>query len=128
MAGRAGALRAHDAATRAALGQETHAREVATGRALPLAEVVAEATAVAEGLPGPASPAHAPSAIEAVGLSPREREVLQLLAVGKSNPEIDEALFMGRGTVKTHVVNILAKLDARSRTEAAAIAQRRGLL
>ena len=61
-------------------------------------------------------------------LTPREQEVLRLLAAGKSNPEIAAALFIGRGTVKTHVVNILAKLDAHSRTEAAAIAHRRGLL
>ena len=54
--------------------------------------------------------------------------MLKLLAAGKSNPEIAEALFIGRGTVKTHVVNILAKLDAGSRTEAAAIAYQRGLV
>ena len=45
---------------------------------------------------------------DAFGLSPREREVLHMLALGKSNPEIAEDLFIGRGTVRTHVSNILA--------------------
>jgi non-specific serine/threonine protein kinase len=117
-----------EAATRIALGEKGYAREAAAGRALPLAEVVAQATSVADVLLGEVSPAPFTTPAEAAGLSPREQEVLRLLAEGKSNPEIAEALFIGRGTVKTHVVNILAKLDAKSRTEAAAIAHRRGLL
>ena len=115
------------AAARAALGVEAYALEVSTGRALSLYEVVAEATAVADAFPSPASPAP-PSPAEGAGLSRREHEVLRLLAEGKSNPEIAEALYIGRGTVKSHVVNILSKLDASSRTEAATIAHRRGLL
>jgi DNA-binding NarL/FixJ family response regulator len=51
-----------------------------------------------------------------------------LLAKGKSNPEIAEALYIGRGTVRTHVSNILGKLDAKTRTEAAALARERGLI
>jgi DNA-binding NarL/FixJ family response regulator len=54
-------------------------------------------------------------------------EVLRLLAAGRSNPEIAEALFVGRGTVRTHVEHILAKLGVRSRTEAAAYARAHGL-
>ncbi len=58
----------------------------------------------------------------------REREVLPLLAAGMTNPEIAERLFVGRGTVRTHVSNILAKLGARTRTEAAALAREQGLI
>jgi DNA-binding CsgD family transcriptional regulator len=116
------------AATRAALGEEGYAREAAAGRALPLADVVAAGTAVADALLAPPSAAPPPSPAEVVGLSPREQEVLRLLAAGRSNPEIAAAPFIGRATVKTHVVNILAKLGARTRTEAAAIAHHRGLL
>jgi len=62
------------------------------------------------------------------GLTEREHEVLRLLTVGRSNPEIADALYISRGTVRVHVSNILAKLDARSRTEAADIARRRGIV
>ncbi len=61
-------------------------------------------------------------------LSDREKEVLQLLASGKSNKEIGVSLSICEGTVKTHVKSILMKLDAMGRTEAIAIATRRGLI
>jgi DNA-binding NarL/FixJ family response regulator len=70
----------------------------------------------------------APEEPDAGGLTPRELDVLRLLAKGLSNPEIADALYIGRGTVRTHVSNILAKLEARTRTEAAMIARDRGLL
>lgn len=60
-------------------------------------------------------------------LSEREREVLVLLAQGLANRQIAEALVLSEGTVKNHVANILAKLRAANRTEAADIARRRGL-
>jgi predicted ATPase/DNA-binding CsgD family transcriptional regulator len=60
-------------------------------------------------------------------LSPRELEVLRLLAAGRSDREIGEALFISHRTVMRHVSNILAKLEVGSRTEAAALAHRRGL-
>lgn len=60
-------------------------------------------------------------------LSEREREVLVLLAQGLSNREIATRLFITEGTVKNHVSNILAKLQAENRTQAAEIARRRGL-
>ncbi|MCC6188423.1 MAG: response regulator transcription factor [Anaerolineales bacterium] len=61
-------------------------------------------------------------------LSEREREVLVLLAQGLSNREIADRLVITEGTVKNHVSNVLAKLRAENRTQAADIARRRGLL
>jgi len=55
-------------------------------------------------------------------LSPREREVLQLMVQGLSNPEIAHRLIVGRSTVKFHVSSIFGKLDVQSRTEAVAFA------
>ena len=61
-------------------------------------------------------------------LSEREREVLVLLAQGTSNRDIAEKLYITEGTVKNHVSNILAKLQAENRTRAADIARRYGLV
>jgi DNA-binding NarL/FixJ family response regulator len=63
-----------------------------------------------------------------VPLSDRELEVLRLLADGSSNREIASALFLAEGTVKNHVTNVLAKLGARDRTQAALRARALGLL
>jgi ATP/maltotriose-dependent transcriptional regulator MalT len=60
-------------------------------------------------------------------LTPREREVLQLIAEGRSNPDIADALFISPRTAETHVTHILAKLGVTTRTEAAAHAVRVGL-
>jgi DNA-binding NarL/FixJ family response regulator len=61
------------------------------------------------------------------GLTARESEVLRLLAAGRSNREIATELFIAPKTASVHVSNILAKLGAASRTEAAAIAHAEGL-
>jgi DNA-binding CsgD family transcriptional regulator len=65
---------------------------------------------------------------EGADLTAREREILDLLALGRSNGEIGRQLFISTKTVSVHVSNVLAKLGAAGRTEAAAIARRRGLL
>jgi len=61
-------------------------------------------------------------------LSDREREVLILLAQGASDKDMAEKLFITEGTVKNHVSNILAKLQAENRTQAADIARKQGLV
>ena len=63
-----------------------------------------------------------------VPLSDRELEVLRLLADGGSNREIATALFLAEGTVKNHVTNLLAKLGARDRTQAALRGRALGLV
>jgi DNA-binding NarL/FixJ family response regulator len=72
-------------------------------------------------------PEPAPQAL-VVPLSEREREVLRLLADGRSNREIAAKLFLAEGTVKNHVTNLLGKLGARDRTQAALRARDLGLL
>jgi DNA-binding NarL/FixJ family response regulator len=62
-----------------------------------------------------------------LGITAREREVLALLAQGATNREIAESLVITEKTASVHVSHILAKLDARNRGEAAAIAHRLGL-
>jgi predicted ATPase/DNA-binding CsgD family transcriptional regulator len=62
------------------------------------------------------------------GLTPRELEVLRLVAEGRTNGEIGTALFISTKTASVHVSNILAKLGASGRGEAAAIAHRQGLV
>jgi len=61
------------------------------------------------------------------GLTEREREIVVLLAGGRSNPQIAEALFISPKTASVHVSNILAKLGVDSRVEAAAVAHRLGV-
>jgi len=69
-----------------------------------------------------------PAATSMEPLSEREREVLVLLAQGASNKDMAEKLFITEGTVKNHVSNILAKLRAENRTQAADIARKQGLV
>ena len=61
-------------------------------------------------------------------LSERELQVLEKMALGKSNKEIGQLLFISEYTVKNHVKTILKKLNALGRTEAIAIASERGLV
>jgi len=61
-------------------------------------------------------------------LTPREKEVLTLMVRGLGNREISEELVVSDKTVKTHVANILGKLGVKSRTQAALMALREGLV
>ena len=109
---------------RSALGDGQFASEMEEGRRLPLPRAVAEAIALANVLiehPAALQPA---SPLAAYGLTTREVEILRLLAAGRSNAEIAEALFISRRTVTTHVSNVYAKLGAASRAEAIAFAHR----
>lgn len=107
----------------------------ATGDLAGAAAAVAEARAVAERLGARPLLAELDD-LEGAGaarpgssdLTPREREVLGLVSVGRSNGEIAAQLFISAKTASVHVSNILAKLGAASRTEAASIARRDGLL
>ena len=100
-------------------------RAVADGHALLAPEatlkVISRLTATA--VPAASPPASVPVA----GLTPREQEVLELLADGLSNAEIATRLFLGEATVKTYVSNILAKTGSRDRVQAVIYAYRNGV-
>jgi len=99
----------------------------ARGESVLQPSVAAKVVARIAGLPaaedGPAQPQPL-----VVPLSERELEVIRLLAEGRTNREIAAALFLAEGTVKNHVTNVLAKLDARDRTQAALRARALGLI
>ena len=116
-AGAAVALR-EACATADRLGARWLAAEVAAlaGRA----RIAVDTDEPAAAPPGPLA--------DELGLTPRERQVLALVAQGATNRQIGEELFMAEKTASVHVSRILAKLDVRSRTQAAAIAHRLGLV
>jgi DNA-binding CsgD family transcriptional regulator len=86
-------------------------------------EALARRARLAAELPGAARPVD-PSAV----FTPRETEVLALMAKGRTNKQIGGALYISEKTASVHVSNLVAKLGASGRTEAVAIAAQRGLL
>ena len=106
-------------------------------KAAPQAEILAGIRAVAAGetVLAPSIAAKLVSRVRAdaasvapPALSPREREVLALVAEGRSNPEIAKALYIGEATVKTHLLHAFEKLGVSDRTRAVTRAMELGLL
>jgi DNA-binding CsgD family transcriptional regulator/tetratricopeptide (TPR) repeat protein len=110
--------RREDAAVEARAARETAARLGCT----PLLEQVDALIRRGRLADSPAADARATM------LTAREQDVLRLLALGRSNRQIGEELFISGKTASVHVSNILAKLGAASRTEAVAVAYREGLI
>jgi DNA-binding NarL/FixJ family response regulator len=102
-------------------------RVIAEGEAL-LAPVITKRliSEFARQRPRPADPAQEPGLLRA--LTPRETEVLRLIAGGLSNPEIAKRLVVTEETVKTHVSRVLSKLGLRDRTQAVVAAYESGLV
>lgn len=110
-------------ATRAELAPEAHARLVSEGRAMGLEEAVEYALSDRSTVPR----ASQASRGDRIALTPREREVLELVVAGKTDGEIADALFISPKTASVHVANIKGKLGAGSRVETATMAMLRGL-
>jgi ATP/maltotriose-dependent transcriptional regulator MalT len=123
-------LAARTATARNALDETAFAAAWDEGRRLPLDEARAEAAKVADlvALSAGTTSAGAADSPTVFGLTRREREVLALLAEGRADREIAEALFISRKTVGTHVTNLLGKLGLPSRAAAVAYVHRHGLV
>ena len=97
--------------------------------AIPVAaEVVAPRTAVGKAIGERLLAAPQPAGTTIFGLSPREMEVLTVICEGRTDREIAERLFISERTVHVHVRRVLAKLGVSSRTQAATMALRQGLV
>jgi predicted ATPase/DNA-binding CsgD family transcriptional regulator len=114
---------------RTAMGDQAFEAEYAAGRTLDPAQVLAALgrTGTAPGQPDPAPPKAAGSDEAATVLTPRELDVLRLVAQGLSNSDIARQLVLSQHTVHRHLANILRKLGLSSRAAAAAWGVRAGL-
>jgi DNA-binding NarL/FixJ family response regulator len=101
-------------------------RVVARGDALLAPEITRRVIATFARPGGPATPGREGRRLD--DLTPREHEVLVLLAGGATNAEIAARLFLGETTVKTHVSRVLMKLGARDRTQAVVLAYELGVV
>jgi predicted ATPase/DNA-binding CsgD family transcriptional regulator len=112
----------------AVIGKHAYEAQWAAGHDMPLEAAVAETLAWYP-LPAGGEPARpdASATTTTRGLSPRELEVLRLMADGHTDQQIADALFISRRTVTNHTSSVLGKLDVTSRTAAVAYAIRRGL-
>jgi non-specific serine/threonine protein kinase len=110
---------------RTQLGDTAFAAAWDEGLQLSLGEIRAQVAILADAFADP--PTDSPAPDHTYGLTPREREVLHLLAAGLSNREIAAALFISIPTVKRHVTTILGKLDLPSRSAATAFAHTHAL-
>lgn len=115
------------AALRALLGEGAFTEARAAGRALTIEEAVTLALAVTSSSAVPVAVSNC-GRLALHGLTPRELEVLRLLADGRSDREIAATLGIGYRTVTTYVRNILDTFNVSSRTAAATLAVRRGLV
>ena len=118
-----------DAATAALTASAEHARAMGAAGLLEEAEALARRGRLRSAPSGTAVAAASDEddPAQRLGLTPRELEVLLLVAEGRTNREIGATLFMSEKTASVHVSRILAKLDVGGRVEAAAVAHRLGL-
>jgi DNA-binding CsgD family transcriptional regulator len=114
-----------EASARLRIGDHAYAEAWEAGRRMRPEEIKAEVDRVLTAAEGTRT--QNPRSRDGSKLTPREREVLRLLAEGRTNLEIAAALFVSPRTAETHVTHILAKLGAATRAEAAAHAVRAGL-
>ena len=114
----AAAYQAATDAARSTLGEEAYAAAWAAGRTRPLDEAIAEALDPASGL----------DAQRRIGLTPREVEILRLLAAEQTNRVIAAALYVSVRTIEDHVARILRKLGVRTRSAAVSAAIEAGLI
>jgi len=110
---------------RAVLGTEAFTTAWSAGRALPLEAALAVARSLNVESDEPVAVGGTPHPVD--GLTPREREVLRLVAAGHSNREIADHLVVSERTVEHHIANIYRKIDARGRVDATSYALRHGM-
>jgi DNA-binding NarL/FixJ family response regulator len=107
--------------------REAHQLATGLGAVAVLADIEAVSRRTRLSIEPPVVAALGGAVIDRLGLTPREAEVLSLVASGQTNRQIGVALFVSEKTASVHVSNILRKLGVTSRVDAAAVAQRLGV-